>query len=105
MDFRDVPTQEGHSMPIAATGKPPFPRPRKERVLVEFPASLLKRADEVARELGRNRSELIRAAVEQFVEEMSAKRFEQELAAGYSANAQMNLGLAEEFTDVDREGF
>jgi metal-responsive CopG/Arc/MetJ family transcriptional regulator len=92
-------------MPIAPTRKTIATRPRKERVLVEFPESLLTRADEAARELGRNRSELIRTAVEQLVDGLAAKRFELELAAAYSANAQMNVELAEEFADVDREGF
>ena len=80
-------------------------RARKERVLIEFPGDLLKRADEAARKLDKNRSELIRTAVEQLLNEMETKRFERELAAAYAANAQMNLELAEEFAHVDREGF
>jgi len=36
---------------------------------------------------------------------MAAKRLELELAAAYTANAQRNVELAEEFTHVDREGF
>jgi metal-responsive CopG/Arc/MetJ family transcriptional regulator len=91
-------------MPVAAR-KITASRPRKERLLVEFPESLLKRADEAARELNKNRSELIRTAVEQLLQGMAAKRLEQELAAAYSANAQMNVELAEEFTHVDSEGF
>ena len=92
-------------MSATAVQKIRAPRPRKERVLVEFPEGLLKRADEAARELGRNRSELIRTAVEQLVDGLAAKRFELELAAAYTANAQMSVELAEEFEDVDREGF
>ena len=91
-------------MPVAAR-KITATRPRKERLLVEFPESLLKRADEAARELNKNRSELIRTAVEQFLQGMATKRLELELAAAYTANAQRNVELAEEFTNVDREGF
>jgi metal-responsive CopG/Arc/MetJ family transcriptional regulator len=78
---------------------------RKERVLVEFPASLLKRADQAARELSKNRSELIRTAVEKMLADMEAKQFEQVLAAAYAANASLSLEMAEEFTHIDREGF
>jgi len=92
-------------MPRTAARKTPPARLRKERVLIEFPESLLRRADEAARELDKNRSELIRAAVEQLLEGMAAKRFEQELAAAYMANAQMSRETMDEFVHVDREGF
>jgi len=91
-------------MPVAAR-KITATRPRKERLLIEFPESLLKRADEAARELNKNRSELIRTAVEQLLQGMATKRLELELAAAYTANAQRNVELVEEFTHVDREGF
>ena len=80
-------------------------RARKERVLVEFPESLLKRADDVARRMDKNRSELIRTAVEQMVEKVEARQFELELAAAYQANAQMTREMMEEFVHVDSEEF
>ena len=92
-------------MPVAAAPKPLVVRARKERVLVEFPESLLRRADEAAVKLDKNRSELIRTAVEQLLDEMETKRFEQELAAAYTANAQMSREIMEEFVHVDSEGF
>lgn len=79
--------------------------PRKERVLIEFPANLLKRADQAARELDKNRSELIRSAVEMLLADMDAKRLEQQLAAAYKANAALSLEITNEFAHVDREGF
>lgn len=78
---------------------------RKERVLIEFPSALLKRADEAASNLETNRSGFIRNAVERLLDEMEAKEFERELAAAYAANAEMNSALAAEFSEVDREGF
>ena len=92
-------------MSLAATPKPLVARARKERVLVEFPESLLKRADDVARRMDKNRSELIRTAVEQMVEKVEAKQFELELAAAYQANAQMTREMMEEFVHVDSEEF
>jgi len=79
--------------------------PARERVLVEFPAGLLERADEAARALKSNRSQLIRSAVEQLLDGMEAKRFEARLAVAYAANAEVSRKLAEEFEAVDREGF
>ncbi|HWE84997.1 MAG TPA: hypothetical protein VG267_08640 [Terracidiphilus sp.] len=78
---------------------------QKERVLIEFPSTLLKRADEIARSLETNRSGLIRNAVERLLDEMEAKEFERELGVAYAANAEMNRALAAEFAEVDREGF
>jgi metal-responsive CopG/Arc/MetJ family transcriptional regulator len=93
-------------MPVpVAVQKARVVRAAKERVLVEFPKSLLKRADEVAREMNVSRSELIRGAVEARLKEIEIKRFEQELAEGYLANAEMNLALLEEFKNVDNEAF
>ena len=77
---------------------------RKERVLIEFPSNLLKRADAVARSLEINRSGLIRNAVERLLDEIESREFERQLAAGYAANAEMNRALAREFSAIDREG-
>lgn len=79
-------------------------RSGRERVLVEFSTPLLKRADEAARKMEKNRSELIRTAVTRFLDDLEAKKFEEELAAAYAANAGMNLALSEEFEHIDREG-
>jgi len=92
-------------MPIAAAPKPLVVRNRKERVLVEFPEHLLKRADDAARKLEKNRSELIRTAVERMLDEMETKQFELELAAAYTANALISQEIMEEFVHLDREGF
>jgi metal-responsive CopG/Arc/MetJ family transcriptional regulator len=96
---------EEDSMPVAAAPKPLVVHARKERVLVEFPESLLTRADDAARRMNKNRSELIRTAVEQMLEELETKQFELELAAAYKANAPMSQEIMEEFVHVDREGF
>ena len=77
----------------------------KERVLIEFPSALLNRADQAARDLATNRSDLIRNAVERLLDDMDAREFERDLAQAYAANAEMNRGLAKEFEAVDREGF
>lgn len=80
-------------------------RAGRERILIEFPVSLLHRTDNAAARLEKNRSEFIRTAVEQLLADMEKKKFELELAAAYAANAGMNQDLAKEFAHVDREGF
>ena len=85
--------------------KPRIVRVGKERVLVEFSESLLKRADDIARKMSISRSELIRKAVEEHLQQIESRRFEQELAEAYIANAEMNLALVEEFKHVDAEAF
>jgi len=92
-------------MPVATASKPHIVRARKERVLVEFPQPLLKRADDAARKMDKNRSELIRTAVEQMLDEIEAKQFELELATAYQANASLTQEIMAEFAHVDREGF
>lgn len=80
-------------------------RAARERVLVEFPVSLLERADRAAKELDQNRSDLIRTAVEKLLEAREREQLETELAEAYAANAKMNIGLVNEFAHVDKEGF
>lgn len=92
-------------MPAVVAPKSRAVRAGRERVLVEFPVSLLERTDDAASKLEKNRSELIRTAVERLLEEMERTKFEAELAAAYAANAQMNRELVNEFANVDREGF
>jgi Arc/MetJ-type ribon-helix-helix transcriptional regulator len=52
----------------------------------------------------KNRSDLIRTAVEKLLEMEEKQRLKQELASAYAANAKLSLELAEEFAVVDREG-
>lgn len=80
-------------------------RASRERVLIEFPSSLLQRADEAAAQLEKNRSEFIRTAVEKLLDGIEKEKFEAELAEAYVANSARNLDLLEEFAHVDREAF
>ena len=88
---------------IAATSPRQAGKPAKERVLIEFPAAALCRADAAARAQGVSRSEFIRSAVERRLEEMDAVEFERELAEACLANNTRNLELLKEFKHVDRE--
>ena len=78
--------------------------PQRERVLIEFPSGLLRRTEEAARRLEKNRSELIRGAVEKLLNDLDSAEFERELAAAYVANAEVSREAMKEFEAVDREG-
>src|ERR1017187_9650973 len=78
-------------------------KPLKERVLIEFPAAALRRADKAARAEGVSRSEFIRTAVEQRLETLTIAEFERELEESYKANGEFNLQILKEFEHVDRE--
>jgi len=80
-------------------------KPLKERILIEFPAAALRRANEAAHALGVSRSEFIRTAVEARLKAIALAGFERELAEACIANSQRNLELLKEFEHVDREGW
>jgi metal-responsive CopG/Arc/MetJ family transcriptional regulator len=86
----------------SSRSKPPV-KPAKERVLIEFPAAALRRAEEAARAEGVSRSEFIRTAVEARLEAIAEAEFERELEESYKANAEFNLQILKEFEHVDRE--
>lgn len=76
-----------------------------KRVVVDFPEPLLKSAECAAHELSINRSELVRIAVEQYVEALYRAKLERELAEGYQANANLDRKIDAEFSAVDYDTF
>ena len=75
------------------------------KVVVDFPEPLFRETQRAAADLSTNRSSLVRAAVEHYLEGLRRKKLEEELAAGYAANAALDRGIAEEFSAVDYETF
>jgi metal-responsive CopG/Arc/MetJ family transcriptional regulator len=74
-----------------------------KKVIVEFPADLLKQAEKVASELSTDRSKLIRSAVESYLEDRSKMQLEEELAEGYRTFAALDREIAKEFAYIDSE--
>ena len=73
------------------------------RVVVDFPSPLLDQAERVLPQLSINRSELIRKAVEQFLEALQRAQLEREMAEGYIANGAQARAACEELAYVDHE--
>jgi metal-responsive CopG/Arc/MetJ family transcriptional regulator len=61
----------------------------------------LTRAERVVAELETNRSELIRRAVEQYLDLLQRAKIEQSLIDGYTANAEQARQACEAFAFVD----
>jgi metal-responsive CopG/Arc/MetJ family transcriptional regulator len=79
--------------------------PGSRKVVIDFPKPLFERTERAAAELAINRSALIRSAVDQYLEALHRKRLDEELAAGYAANAELDRRIAAEFSSVDYETF
>ena len=92
---------EGYVVNRKRGSLPPAGTAASRRVVVNFPALLLKETERLSAETGITRSELIRCAVEQYLEALNRKKLEQELAAGYVANSALDRRIAEEFSAVD----
>lgn len=80
-----------------------MPAVAQKRVAVDFPEPLLRRTEEAASALATNRSELIRQAVEHFLQMHRKKAIQAELAAACEANAEFSRQLCQEFAYVDSE--
>jgi len=89
-------------------GKARLPRaraPGSRKVVIEFPKALFERTERAAAELAVDLSSLIRSAVEQYLEALHRKNLDEELAVGYTANADLDRALAAQFSSVDYETF
>jgi metal-responsive CopG/Arc/MetJ family transcriptional regulator len=95
----------GTTRRIASVKPSAVKKPLKERVLIEFPASALRRTDKAARAEGVSRSEFIRTAIEQRLDAIDEAEFERALEESYKANAELNLQILKEFEHVDREAW
>ena len=76
---------------------------RTKKVVVDLPAPLFNETEWALNELSINRSTLIRSAVEKFVADLRRKKLEEELAAGYIANASQARNAAEDFAHADAD--
>lgn len=74
-----------------------------QKVMFTIPSELLARLDEEARSAGASRSQVIRAAVQAFLEAQQTERRRQRLAEGYQIHASRDLRVAEAFRYVDYE--
>ena len=74
-----------------------------KRVVVDFPAPLLTQTESVVAEMGANRSELIRIAVEHYLEFLQKAKLEQALIEGYTSNAAQARAACEEFAFLDSD--
>ena len=76
---------------------------RTKKVIVQFPAKLIERAEALANSMHTDRSKLIRAAVEEKIDQLERERLEADLREGYLANADLLMKTSSAFEDVVTE--
>ncbi len=75
------------------------------RIIVTMPPDLLQQVEEMAAKLNFNRSQFIRRAVEEFLEEQRRRELRELLKEGYLYRAQESLEMAEEFYIAEQEAW
>ena len=75
------------------------------RIIVTMPPDLLQQVEEMAAKLNFNRSQFIRRAVEEFLEEQRRRELRELLKEGYLYRAQESLEMAEEFYVAEQEAW
>ena len=73
------------------------------KIAVDFPAPLFQETERAVRELSTNRSSLIRVAVETFLRTRQREKLERQIAGSFSANAESDRQLMDDFKHVDAE--
>jgi len=76
-----------------------------KKVIVEFPETLLKEAEEAASKVPTDRSKWIRAAVEASLEASKKAELDKRLADGYRTHDKLDREIAREFAVVDADNF
>ncbi|MEW6522357.1 MAG: ribbon-helix-helix protein, CopG family [Bacillota bacterium] len=74
---------------------------KHKRIVVSLPDGMLREVDGITSMEKLNRSELIREAMRQFLEERKKREMRERLRRGYLEMAEINLELAEEGLWVD----
>jgi metal-responsive CopG/Arc/MetJ family transcriptional regulator len=75
----------------------------RKKITVDIPQSLYKRTAEVLQERHISTSELVREAMEQYLDAIWQKKLADQLAEGYIANAELDRQICEEFAFADAE--
>jgi len=73
------------------------------KAAIDFTKPFFQRTERAAVDLAVNRRSPIRSAIERYLAALRRKRLEEELAAGYAANAELDRRIAAEFSSVDYE--
>lgn len=77
--------------------------PSMRKVMFTAPPDLLSRLDATADQLGANRSQLIRAAIELYLDTLRRQELRSQLEEGYRAHAARDLQISEAFRYADYE--
>ena len=87
--------------PKSAASSPPLAR--KKKIVVDISGEMFKQTEAVTRELGTTTSDVVRKALHNYLAERSRTKLEQELEAGYLANAETCRSVNDEWAVADAE--
>lgn len=74
---------------------------KSKKIAVDFPSSLYEETEKAISEMHTTRSAFVRTAVAYYIHDMRRKKMEEELAAGYMANAICAQRVAEELMGAE----
>lgn len=86
-----------HDMSVAATFV------KKKKLVVDVPKALFDETEIATQELHTTTSDVVRKALEQYLLDRRQKKLEQELEAGYLANATLARKINDEWSGADAE--
>ena len=78
---------------------------RSVKIAIDLPASLFRKTEKAVSELSTNRSSLVRAALDMFLQKLERDKLEREIADSFSANQDLDRQLLEDFKHVDAIDF
>jgi metal-responsive CopG/Arc/MetJ family transcriptional regulator len=91
------------SKTTAKKGRQRAPAKQARKIAIDFPAPLFQETERAVHELSMNRSTLIRSAVEMYLRVWRREKLERQIAESFSANAEFDRRLVEDFAHVDAE--
>ena len=75
------------------------------RLNFDLPKSQFGRMTQLISELKMTQTQFLRDAVKRTIDEIQKEKLAQELAAGYKANAELDVQTCEDFKYIDRKNF
>lgn len=75
-----------------------------KKIIVSLPEALLEQADRIVEEENRNRSELIREALSEYLLRRKKQKIRQQMISGYQVMGNLNIDLSEEGLGPDLPG-
>jgi CopG family transcriptional regulator / antitoxin EndoAI len=74
-----------------------------EKIILSIPSDLLQEMNSASEKLKKNRSQIIRQAIAEFLSQLKQKEFEQLMAEGYQETFQTNSAIVNDSLELQAE--